>query len=308
MVGMGPLTVVARDLVDVAADNSRWMTWNLLLAVIPAALAVVVFRHRGPRTGLWWTGAALCALFLPNAPYVITDLVHLRGDVLRAGSDFAVIAGVLPVYAAFIGVGLLAYVLAVDEMGRYLTRVGLGRGRGTAELATHAVCALGVVLGRVARLTGFLRGDGSPGGPSRRQNSGGARPTGRCRPMRRCRSYPARCPTASSSPGARRPATERSPGPRWRGPTTLPAGQAWTGAGSSSRPAAWRSCSAPSTWPRVCGATGNGPRPRPRTRRPRRCRLRRPAGATTCPNRRTPRPATRRSATGASSSSTCTRI
>jgi uncharacterized membrane protein len=154
MVGMGPLTVVARDLVDVAADNSRWMTWNLLLAVIPAALAVVVFRHRGPRTGLWWTGAALCALFLPNAPYVITDLVHLRGDVLRAGSDFAVIAGVLPVYAVFIGVGLLAYVLAVEEMGRYLTRVGL-RGRGAAELATHAVCALGVVLGRVARLNSW---------------------------------------------------------------------------------------------------------------------------------------------------------
>jgi uncharacterized membrane protein len=154
MVGMGPLTVVARDLVDVAADNSRWMTWNLLLAVIPAALAVVVFRHRGPRTGLWWTGAALCALFLPNAPYVITDLVHLRGDVLRAGSDFAVIAGVLPVYAVFIGVGLLAYVLAVEEMGRYLTRVGL-RGRGSAELATHAVCALGVVLGRVARLNSW---------------------------------------------------------------------------------------------------------------------------------------------------------
>src|SRR5215207_7352176 len=134
MVGMGPLTVVARDLVDVAADNSRWMTWNLLLAVIPAALAVVVFRHRGPRTGLWWTGAALCALFLPNAPYVITDLVHLRGDVLRAGSDFAVIAGVLPVYAAF---------------------MGLGRRRGTTELATHAVCALGVVLGRVARLNSW---------------------------------------------------------------------------------------------------------------------------------------------------------
>ncbi len=155
MVGMGPLTVVARDLVQVAADNGYWMTWNLILAIIPAALAVVVFRHRGPRTGLWWTGAALSALFLPNAPYVITDLVHLRSDVLRADSDLAVIAGVLPVYAVFIGVGLLSYVLAVGEMGRYLTRAGLGRWRGTAEVATHAVCAVGVVLGRVARLNSW---------------------------------------------------------------------------------------------------------------------------------------------------------
>ncbi|MGH9113782.1 MAG: DUF1361 domain-containing protein [Acidimicrobiales bacterium] len=152
---MGPLIVVTRDLVQVAADNGYWMTWNLILAVIPAALAVVVFRHRGPRTATWWTGAALCALFLPNAPYVITDLVHLRSDVVRADSDLAVIAGVLPVYAVFVGVGILAYVLAVGEMGRYLTRVGLGRWRGTAEVATHAVCAVGVVLGRVARLNSW---------------------------------------------------------------------------------------------------------------------------------------------------------
>jgi len=155
MVGMGSLTVVARDLVDVAADNGRWMTWNLILAVIPAALAVAVFRHRGPRTALWWTGAGLCALFLPNAPYVVTDLVHLRGDVLQAGNDLGVIAAVLPAYAAFIAAGFLAYALAVGEMGRYLTRIGLAHWRGPAEVATHALCAVGVVLGRVARLNSW---------------------------------------------------------------------------------------------------------------------------------------------------------
>lgn len=155
MVGMGSLTVVARDLVEVATDNGRWMAWNLVLAVIPAGLAVAVFRHRGPRTALWWSGAALCALFLPNAPYVVTDLVHLRDDVLRADSDMAVITAVLPSYAAFIAAGFVAYGLAVGEMGRYLTRIGLGRWRGAAELATHALCAVGVVLGRVARLNSW---------------------------------------------------------------------------------------------------------------------------------------------------------
>jgi len=155
MVGMGSLTTVARDLADFAADNGRWMTWNLLLAVIPAGLAVAVFRHRGPRTALWWTGAGLCALFLPNAPYVVTDLVHLRDDVLVAGSDGSVITAVLPTYAAFIAAGFLAYALAVGEMGRYLTRIGLGHWRGTAEVATHALCAVGVVLGRVARLNSW---------------------------------------------------------------------------------------------------------------------------------------------------------
>jgi uncharacterized membrane protein len=155
MVGMGSLTVVARDLVDVAADNGRWMTWNLILAAIPAGLAVAVFRHRGPRTVLWWTGAALCVLFLPNAPYVVTDLVHLRDDVLRAGSDLTVITAVLPMYSAFIAAGFLAYGLAVGEMGRYLDRIDLAHWRGPAEVATHALCAVGVVLGRVARLNSW---------------------------------------------------------------------------------------------------------------------------------------------------------
>ena len=155
MVGMGSLTMVARDVVDVAADNGRWMTWNLILAAIPAALAVAVFRHRGPRSALWWTGAGLCALFLPNAPYVVTDLVHLRGDVLWAGSDLTVITAVLPTYAAFITAGFLAYGLAVGEMGRYLGRIGLAHWRGPAEVVTHALCAVGVVLGRVARLNSW---------------------------------------------------------------------------------------------------------------------------------------------------------
>jgi uncharacterized membrane protein len=155
MVGMGSLTVVARDLLEVGADNGRWMAWNLALAVIPAGLAVAVFRHRGPRTALWWTAAALCALFLPNAPYVVTDLVHLREDVLGAGTDMAVITAVLPTYAAFIAAGFLAYGLAVGEMGRYLSRIGLGLWRGPAEVETHAVCAVGVVLGRVARINSW---------------------------------------------------------------------------------------------------------------------------------------------------------
>lgn len=155
MVGMGSLTTVARDLAAVAADNGRWMTWNLVLALVPAGLAVAVFRHRGPRTALWWAGAGLCALFLPNAPYVVTDLVHLRDDVLRAGSDVSVITAVLPTYVAFIAAGFLAYALAVGEMGRYLTRMGLAHWRGPAEVATHALCAVGVVLGRVARLNSW---------------------------------------------------------------------------------------------------------------------------------------------------------
>jgi uncharacterized membrane protein len=139
----------------VAGDNARWMGWNLFLAAIPAGLAVAVFRHRGERGPAWWAGLVLFALFLPNAPYLVTDLVHLRGDVVRASSDVAVVTGVVPVYAAVIGLGMLAYTFSLIELGRFLDRTGLAAQRLAIELGVHLLAAVGVVLGRFARLNSW---------------------------------------------------------------------------------------------------------------------------------------------------------
>lgn len=147
--------MAAENLVGVYRGNGFWMTWNLFLAFIPAVLAPLVFRHRGDRTPLWWTGLALFALFLPNAPYVITDLVHLDGDVRAAADDTAVLTGVLPVYAVFIALGVLAYTFSVMEVGRYVDRIGLAARRLPIELGIHFMAAVGVVLGRFARLNSW---------------------------------------------------------------------------------------------------------------------------------------------------------
>jgi uncharacterized membrane protein len=147
---------VALDgLTEAVVRNRFWMTWNLMLAAVPAVLAPLVFRQRGSRTLGWWMGAGLVLLFLPNAPYVVTDLVHLRWDVVQADSDLAVVTGVLPVYAGFIAAGFVAYAVVLSEAGRYLSSAGLGRWRPAGEVAVHAVCAVGVVLGRVARLNSW---------------------------------------------------------------------------------------------------------------------------------------------------------
>lgn len=141
--------------VQVVRHDRFWMTWNLILAAVPAVIAPFVFRSRGTRTFGWWAGVVVVALFLPNAPYVVTDLVHLRGDVVLAGNDVAVIAGVLPLYLGFIGAGFAAYTFVLAEAGRYLTSVGLRRWLPATELAVHSVCAVGVMLGRVARLNSW---------------------------------------------------------------------------------------------------------------------------------------------------------
>jgi uncharacterized membrane protein len=59
-----------------------YFCWNLLLAWIPLGLSLALARRHAPgrsagRPGTWALGAAWL-VFFPNAPYLVTDLVHLR--------------------------------------------------------------------------------------------------------------------------------------------------------------------------------------------------------------------------------------
>ncbi|WP_433654502.1 DUF1361 domain-containing protein [Nocardia sp. CA-128927] len=150
-VGPGLLDVVRRDFV--------WLVWNTMLAWVPVLLALLVFRLRRrdrkvSRSPLSWAGAVLFVLFLPNAPYVVTDLVHLRYDIQFLG-DRPVVTTVLPVYGALIASGFLAYYLALAELGRYLDHVGLTRWRTPVTVGLHLLCAVGVFLGRWTRLNSW---------------------------------------------------------------------------------------------------------------------------------------------------------
>ncbi|WP_280316804.1 DUF1361 domain-containing protein [Nocardia wallacei] len=156
---MDMLDSVGASLVHVARRDFFWMAWNSVLAWIPVALALLVFRTgRGAgtaaRSPFWWAGLALFVLFLPNAPYVVTDLVHLRYDIHAVG-DGPVVTTVLPLYTVFIVSGFLAYYLALAEAGRFLDGSGLGRYRLPVTLGLHLSCPVGVFLGRWARLNSW---------------------------------------------------------------------------------------------------------------------------------------------------------
>src|SRR4051794_15490275 len=63
------------------APTDRFLAWNLILAWIPFVAAIgveVLLRLR------WRAGALFCGLvwflFLPNAPYLVSDLSHFDGD------------------------------------------------------------------------------------------------------------------------------------------------------------------------------------------------------------------------------------
>ena len=143
-----------RHVLEIWAGNADFMAWNLTLALVPVVLGVVVFR-RDRTSPLWWLGLAAFLAFLPNAPYVLSDVIHLADDVRATRSD-AVVIGILLQYAAFFLAGLLAYVIALGELTRWLAARGWDRLRTAGvELAVHAACAVGVYLGRVPRFNSW---------------------------------------------------------------------------------------------------------------------------------------------------------
>lgn len=78
------LSIGAIGLLAVRADRAgqpafAFLRWNLFLAWVPFVLAICLatVHHRGgPRPLLWVLGGAWL-LFLPNAPYILTDFIHL---------------------------------------------------------------------------------------------------------------------------------------------------------------------------------------------------------------------------------------
>jgi uncharacterized membrane protein len=132
--------------------NVGWMGWNLILALVPLGLARLLFGHHPRPTWLLWTGGAAFVAFLPNAPYVVTDLLHVPADLAVASHSPWLTAALLAQYAVLIGVGFGAYVLSLVRLERWLAGRGVSRRTVlTIDLSLHALCAVGIVLGRVFR-------------------------------------------------------------------------------------------------------------------------------------------------------------
>ena len=134
--------------------NGFWMAWNLTLALVPLLLATVLFREGRRPTIAWWAGLAGFLILLPNAPYVLTDVVHFVPDV-RGADRLSVDLAFIAQYGLFFLVGVESYIASVVLLTRWLE--GRGRSWATlpAELGIHALCAVGIYLGRVVRLNSW---------------------------------------------------------------------------------------------------------------------------------------------------------
>ena len=197
-------------------SNSRWMTWNTFLALVPLGLSFCLFkpstsrwfpwavcllmgltffpnarlvawflRHLIPDLGMpyllgtllltvglmivdiwvikrshsrsltWWLGFLIFISFLPNAPYVLTDIIHLIDDIREGYSVWIITLALIPLYLIFMIVGFQAYVLSLMHLGEYMQGQGWGRLIFFAEVIIHGLSAIAIYLGRFLRFNSW---------------------------------------------------------------------------------------------------------------------------------------------------------
>jgi uncharacterized membrane protein len=141
-----------REARSFAASRGPLFLFNTTLALIPLVLGYLTFRPRRRPTPLWWCGAALFLLFLPNAAYVLTDAVHLRVDLANTESRFLMWSLYLPGYLAFFLVGFTCYVLALRRLEATVRVTWPEVPWWPVWVGVQGLVAVGVYLGREIRL------------------------------------------------------------------------------------------------------------------------------------------------------------
>jgi uncharacterized membrane protein len=135
---------------------SGWIVWNLFLAFIPLCLSFWLFtRQRIKRSPLWWLGLIVFMAFLPNAPYLLTDIIHLIAAIRAGYSIWITTLIFIPLHLLAIGIGWEAYVISLINQSHYLERQGLKKFVFASELLTHVLCAIGIYLGRFLRFNSW---------------------------------------------------------------------------------------------------------------------------------------------------------
>ncbi len=135
----------------------EFMVWNTFLALIPWVLSLWLFRRRSTnaRRVSWWVGLAIFIAFLPNAPYVLTDIIHLVRFIREGAALPTIVLIWMPQFFLFLLIGSLAYVLSLINLGQYLSRQGQRQWVSATEMGLHLLCAFGIYLGRVPRFNSW---------------------------------------------------------------------------------------------------------------------------------------------------------
>jgi uncharacterized membrane protein len=129
-----------------------FMRWNLVLAWLPMSFALITlgaYRKRLP-AAVWMVSGVLWLLFLPNAPYLVTDVIHLQNAWASAPIWFDAV-----MFATFGATGLaLGYASLYLVHGVISDRFGALAGWALIVMV-FALSSVGIYLGRILRLNSW---------------------------------------------------------------------------------------------------------------------------------------------------------
>lgn len=129
-----------------------FMRWNLVLAWLPMSFALITLGayRRRLSAPIWMSSGLLWLLFLPNAPYLVTDFIHLRNSWASAPLWFDVL-----MFASFGLTGLgLGYASLYFVHGVISERFGALAGW-SLIVTVFVLSSIGIYLGRILRLNSW---------------------------------------------------------------------------------------------------------------------------------------------------------
>lgn len=126
-----------------------FLLWNLFLAFIP--LGLTMYIRATPKLPKWTLIVLLTIwlLFLPNAPYIITDLMHLR----RSAS--ALIWLDVLVIGSFAFTGLIAFYITIMDFKFIIKKQFKFKYIKYSVIVIYFLCGFGAYLGRYLRFNSW---------------------------------------------------------------------------------------------------------------------------------------------------------
>lgn len=140
---------------DLFNQSTPRIIWNLFLAFIPLLLSFYLFRPPAMRNILWWTSLLIFIAFLPNAPYILTDSIHIIELSQANYPNWAIMLILIPQYILFICLGFEAYVISLVKLELYLTNFIAQKYLILVNAIAHSLCVVGVYLGRFERFNSW---------------------------------------------------------------------------------------------------------------------------------------------------------
>ena len=135
-------------------QSSDRIVWNLFLAFIPLTLSFYLFRLSARRNLVWGIILLIFIAFLPNAPYILTDSIHVI-ELSQNYPNWAIALVLIPQYSLFIVAGFEAYIIALTKLEEYLAHWFARKYLILTQAISHSLCVIGIYIGRFERFNSW---------------------------------------------------------------------------------------------------------------------------------------------------------